>query len=274
MANLYWKRVIEIQIIDGSDWIKFRSEVGDVTPFEIRFSVPFSDTPTPSQSEITLYNLNEKSIGIIKKGNFVRITAGYRGSSFGVITEGTITEVRASLLEGVDRVTTFTILEGKDYSEHKEVNISFGNGTDANTILKRVSSTAGIPIAEIKLKNNKIYGSGYTADGQAMGVLEEVAEACETSVYYKRGQLMIKNFRDGNTERLRLSPETGLINQPSKVEADDYTGWSVQSLLQHKVSTGTAVTLDCKNVKGDFYVKSGTHTYDGSNFTTNCEVVL
>ncbi len=89
-------------------------------------------------------------------------------------------------------------------------------------------------MSEIKLKNNKIYGSGYTADGQAMMVLEEISKACDTSLYFKRGQLVIKNFRDGNKERYRLSPETGLINQPTKVESHDYTGWSVECLCNIK----------------------------------------
>ncbi|MGH2202307.1 phage protein, partial [Enterococcus faecalis] len=77
-------------------------------------------------------------------------------------------------LNGVDRATTLTFLEGKDYSEQKKVNITFNNGTDAHTIINRVASEANIPLSEIKLKNNKIYGSGYTDDGQGIMVLQEI----------------------------------------------------------------------------------------------------
>ena len=78
-----------------------------------------------------------------------------------------------------------------------------------------------------------------------MMVLEEISKACDTSLYFKRGQLVIKIF-EMEIKRYRLSPETGLINQPTKVESHDYTGWSVECLLQHKITTGTAVYIDSK----------------------------
>ncbi|HAP3854162.1 TPA: hypothetical protein IUU01_000600 [Enterococcus faecalis] len=275
MGNTQWQRLLQIEIHDknGKNRVLLRADSGRLDRLEIHFTAPFSDSPNPSEVSVTIYNLNKKSIDFIKKGNPVYIHAGYAGTSNGVITSGTIAEVKPSVLNGVDRATTFTFLEGKDYSEQKEVNITFNNGTDAHTIINRVAREANIPLSEIKLKNNKIYGSGYTADGQAMMVLEEISKACDTSLYFKRGQLVIKNFRDGNKERYRLSPETGLINQPTKVESHDYTGWSVECLLQHKITTGTAVYIDSKNVKGNFYVKNGQHSYDGSRFVTTCEVV-
>lgn len=268
-----WQRLLQIEIDDGKNRAYFRADSGRKERFEIHINAPFSDEPTPSEAIVTMYNLNKKSINHIKKGRRAVIHVGYAGTDYGVITEGTITSVKPSLLNGVDRITTFTILEGKDYSEQKEVNITFGKGTDAGTIIQRVAKEAGIPLAEARLRKNKIYGSGYTADGQAIGILEEVAKACDTSLYFRRGQLVIKNFRDGNTQRLVLNSSSGLISQPERIETEDYSGWSFQCLLQHKISTGTAISLNSKNVKGNFYVKSGEHSYDGSNFVTNCEVV-
>lgn len=274
MAN-YWMRLLQIQIHDAGSHnrVLFRADSGRLDRFEIHMTAPFSDEPTPSETTVTIYNLNKKSIDFIKKGNPVFIHAGYATLGYGLITEGTIATLQPSLLSGVDRSTTFTFLDGKDYSEHKEVNISFASGTDAHTIIHRVASESSIPLSEISLKNNKVYGSGYTADGQAMSVLEEIATACDTSLYYRRGQLVIKNFRDGNKERLLLNADTGLLNQPSRVENDDYTGWSIECLLQYRLSTGTAVRIESKNVTGNFYVKNGQHSYDGSNFVTTCEVV-
>ncbi|GGC97963.1 phage protein [Enterococcus wangshanyuanii] len=275
MADQQWMRLLQIEMHDksGKNRVLFRADSGRLDRFEIHMTAPFSDEPTPSEVSVTMYNLSKKSIDFIKKGNPVYIHAGYAGTSHGVITQGTIATLQPTVLSGVDRITTFTFLEGKDYSDHKEVNITFAKGSDANTIIRRVANESGIPISEIKLKNNKVYGSGYTADGQAMSVLEEVAKACDTSIYFRRGQLVIKNFKEGNKERLKLSAATGLISQPTRIENGDYSGWSIECLLQHKISTGTAVHIDSKNVKGNFYVKNGQHSYDGSNFTTTCEVV-
>lgn len=270
----YWHRLLTVRVQKDNGHVEFQADAIRKNRFEIHVNVPFSDEPSPCVSEVTMFNLSEKSIALFKTGVVAGIYAGYGHMDHGCLMEGVISSVNATELSGNDRVTRFTITEGKDYSKLKDVNITFNKGTDAKTIINRIALSSNIIYHELELKNNKVYDQGYTADGQPLELIKEVAADCETQVYFKRGQLLIKNFRDTKQkERLELSYDKGLIESPSKVENEDYKGWSCQSLLQHKISTGTPVSLDTRTIKGsDFFVKSGAHVCDGSNFVTNFEV--
>lgn len=272
--NKYWQRLLEVQVKKNGDVIKFRADAVRKNRFEIHVSVPFSDNPTPCMSEVTIFNLSEKSVNLFEVGSEIVINAGYGGMDFGCLTEGRISELKPTQRIGDDRVTSFTVIEGKDYSKLKDVNITFNKGTDAKTIINRIALKSSIIYYELELKKNKVYDKGFTADGQPLQLIREVAEACETQVYFKRGKLVIKNFRDTKSkERLKLSYKNGLFESPERIENEDYKGWSCQSLLQHKISIGTPVSLETRTVKGsDFFVKNGTHVCDGSSFVTNFEV--
>ena len=272
MSNQMWLHDVRITIDNNSEKAVFKNVMENREGFEMSFHIPFSDMPIPSEGNISIYNLSKNSINKIKKGAKVTVEAGYKGD-VGVISSGTITSLLPTTLVGVDRLTTFTFLEGTDYSEKKEVEITFAKGSNALSIINRVASTAKIPISSISLKKNKIYGSGYTANGSAMDVLEEVVTACESSIYYKRGKLVIRDIKAAATDICNLSTDTGLINQPSRVENDDYKGWSIESLLQHRISTASKVKLTSKNVSGTFSVKNGEHSFSTGSMTTTCEVV-
>lgn len=266
MTQELWMRVVKIIIDNGTYKAEFESSM-----LEIHFTVPFSDEPRPSECTVDIFNLSNDSRSKIKMGSKVTIFAGYRGDT-GIISEGTITRIPPINNSGVDTQTSFTFLEGKDYANKKDVNITFAKGTASSTIITRLAKEAGIPISLMKLKVNKLYGSGYTADGDAMSLIEEVVKGCESSIYFRRGKLVIRNIKEGDDERFNLNSSTGLISAPSYIEEDNAKGWSVQSLLQHRIATASIINLQSKYVKGTFRVKNGTHSFDGSSLTTSCEV--
>lgn len=272
MSKAMWMQEVRVTIDNGREKAIFRNYMVGKGGFELSFVVPFTDSPIPSEGHISIYNLNKNSLNKINKGSKVIVEAGYSGD-VGVLSEGTITSLQPSLLVGVDRLTTFTFLEGIDYSKKREVDIAFSKGTNALSIIKRVASTANIPISSISLKNNKVYGSGYTASGSAMDILEEVAVSCQSSIYYKRGKLVIRDIATVANDICNLSVNSGLINQPSRIENEEYKGWAIESLLQHRISTASKIKLSSKNVNGIFTVKNGEHSYSDGNMITKCEVV-
>lgn len=274
-SNQYWQWLLDVVVQkDGKTEAKFRADSVRKNRFEIHVNIPFSDDPIPCESEVTIYNLSDKSIELFEVGKTVTVNAGYRGMDFGCLMYGHITSLKPTEIVGNERVTKFTIVEGHDYSKLNDVNITFNKGTDAQTIINRIALDSNLIYHEMNLKKNKIYDQGFTADGQPLQIIQEVAEACDTMVYFNRGKLLIRNYKEGQTERLKLSYDKGLISQPVLVENSDYKGWSMKYLLQHKISVGTAVSIDSRLIKGDdFFVKSGSHVLDSSGFITNIEVV-
>ncbi|EAH0508511.1 hypothetical protein D4V38_09625, partial [Listeria monocytogenes] len=113
----------------------------------------------------------------------------------------------------------------------------------------------------------------YTADSDALSVIEEVVKDCKAAIYYRRGNLIIRSIKYGDDERFTLNTNTGLISSPERLENDDYSGWSFQSLLQHRIATASIITLKSKTANGTYRVKNGSHSYDGSTFITECEVI-
>ena len=72
----------------------------DKDSIDCEFDIPFDDDTEANEGEIVVYNLTDKTIRQIKKGNKITITAGY-GKDVGVIFEATISKVK-TLYEDLD----------------------------------------------------------------------------------------------------------------------------------------------------------------------------
>ncbi|EUJ44031.1 phage protein [Listeria fleischmannii] len=250
-----WMREIYVRIDNGRDVANFQYKNEWSNVLEIHFSVPFSDEPKPEECNIEIYNLSQASINKIKKGAHITLQAGYKGD-VGLLSQGKITSV-TTRKAGVDKVTSILFSEGIDYSDKKDVNITFKKWTKADTIIRRVASSAGIKIYSIHLPQNKSYKSGYTADGDALSIIEEIVKDCKAAIYFRRGNLVIRSIQYGDDERFVLNDNTGLVATPERFESDELKGWTIRSLLQHRIATASIITLNSSVVKGSFRVKNG-----------------
>ena len=271
MTQQLFNRRTEVTVDNGTEVATFVSS-NSVSSLAINFDSEFTDEPTPCMTTITIFNLSENSRKKIKKGAKVVLKAGYVGD-IGVISEGKINKIYPINYDGTTKETTFSFIEGTDYSEKSDVEMTFGKGTYASSIISRIASKAGIPIAKVELSKNKLYSKGYTADGNPLNTLQEIVEACNSSMYFRRGKLIIRDIKKGDDERFVLEQKTGLISYPQRFEEDDGSGWQVRSLLQHRIATASIIELKSKYAKGTFRVRNGTHSSNGSTFETSCEVV-
>jgi hypothetical protein len=248
---------------------------------EIRFSVPFDDDPKPNVSKVEIFNLSNDTINRIKRGDTCTIEAGYRGD-VGVIAKGKITSVLTSR-EGVDKITTIQVIEGDDYSrvkfdkktstDKKSNKITFKKGTKASVIIKRLCGVLGIKLAYMKLPKDVTYKNGYTVTGLILNNLEEVVKDCGASMYYRRGQLVIRSIKEGTDERFVLNNDTGLIESPEPFEENVIRGYKVKCFLQHRITTASIIEINSKTAKGKYRVRKGEHRADGNDFVTEFEVI-
>lgn len=248
---------------------------------EIRFSVPFDDDPKPNVSKVEIFNLSNDTINRIKRGETCTIEAGYRGD-VGVIAKGKITIV-ITKREGVDKITTIQVIEGDDYSrikvdtknatDKKSNKITFKKGTKASVIIKRLCSVLGIKLAYMKLPKDIVYKNGYTVTGLILNNLEEIVKDCGASMYYRRGQMVIRSIKEGTDERFVLNSDTGLIESPEPFEENGVKGYKVKCLLQHRITTASIIEIQSKTAKGKYRVRKGEHKADGNDFITEFEVI-
>lgn len=286
----------------------------------IQFNIPFSDSSTPPTCTVTIMNLAKKHRDLFQKGYELKIYAGYAEDGVGLISGGVIRKISPFTSDGTNNTFSFTYREGQDYSKlqssatqanqkidaalkakakvigkkaaanlpkvKKHTGLSFGKGTAAETIIRRVASDAGIDIASIYLAKPKAYKKGYTAHGKPIKVIQDIAKACKSRVYYRRGMILIDDLSKmkGHNEHILVTDHikgqhggTGLIQYPT-TDSDDadakHQTWTITSLLRYQVSTGSVVTVEDKFLKGTFRVKSGEHVCDDSSFTTTMEVYV
>lgn len=170
------------------------------------------------------------------------------------------------------RTTNFKTVKVAKWRK-QTLNITFAKGTKASTIIKRLAGILGIKFAEFNLPKDKVYKKGFKVTGKIENKLNTVVKDCDASMYWRRGKMVIRSIEIGNDERFNLKSSTGLIETPEQYEDDDYKGYNVRCLLQHRIATASIIDIESKTANGKYRVRKGQHYYDGSDFVTEFEVI-
>lgn len=268
--------------IDGLYDQKVVLKTGDVEisndNLDLEFDIPFDDDTEANEAEIVIYNLTDATISAMAKGAAISITAGY-GNDMGVIFAGFISK-KKTYWDGNDKVTVLYAIDLNGKQETEVTELSFGKGTKASTILRRLVERVGLPLAVFEIRRDHTYKDKVTVDGGLMDNIRKYAEICGVVAYVCKSKIYVCPLTYGKHEIFYLTADTGLLNYSEyeeEVTAEEYkdhvTGLDIEMLLQHQIQTGSIINLSAKNAKGDFRVKEGSHTYDGETFKTTVKAV-
>lgn len=262
-------RVVELYVDD-------RIFNGD--DFTIMFDVPFSDSEDANVSEIKIYNLSEKTINLIKNGSRIILNAGYREDS-GTILLGVAKKVTTEWA-GVDKITTIQVLDGDDTWFSVPVQKTYAAGTQAEDIIKDLSTMTGIQIGAFSLPVNYTYKSGKTIKGALSNVISSIAQDCGARSHVTRGKVYIRPQGEGNNIGFKLDSASGLVSSPAQLEKEvvdksneaksTLIGWNVACLLNHRITTDSIIEISSRTANGFFRVANGRH--NGESFETELEV--
>lgn len=257
-------------------------KTGNVTiknsELDCEFEIPFDDDTEANESEIRVYNLTDSTIKNIKSNAKITVQAGY-GNDTGIICSGYISK-RKTVYEGVDKVTTISVIDSKSLKERDIDSITFAKNTKASQILRKLCTKVGLPIAVFKTARDHTYTKEETVSGGLMDNIQRYAKICGVSAYIHKSKIYVRKLSDGDNTAFTLSSDTGLISVEEFEETEtneNYTdtikGYRVKMLLQHRLQTASIITINSNAVKGKFRVRSGSHYYDGSEFITEAEVI-
>lgn len=257
-------------------------KTGDVTisneDLDFEFEIPFDDDTEANEAEIVIYNLADKTIGAIKKNATITISAGY-GKDTGIIFSGYISK-KTTRWEENDRVTVIYAIDNNGKKETTLTELTFGSGTKASTILKKLVERVGLPLAVFKTKRDHTYKDKVTVSGGLMDNIKKYAQICGVSAYICKSKIYVCPLTYGTQYTFYLTADTGLLGvseYEEEVTTEDYadhiTGLDIEMLLQHHIQTGSIINISSKNHKGDYRVKEGSHSYDGSTFKTTVKAV-
>lgn len=237
----------------------------------IEFDVPFDDNTEPNESKITIYNLSESTINQMRNNDVLTLNAGYK-NDVGLLLSARISSI-STAWNGPTKVTTITVLDSQSLDEKQTAQKAYAAGTKGSYILTDLASQLGVPIAVIKIQNDKVYTEGYTVEGKITDKMKEVAKDCGVSVYINKGRLYIRSLYDGDDAKFTLTSETGLIGSPEWFEEQDVKGWRVKCLLQHRITTASFIAVKSSTANGTYRVRKGKHTCTSNGFITEMELV-
>ena len=255
----------------------------DSDELDCEFSVPFDDNTEPNEAEITVYNLTQTTIKKLKNDQTISITAGY-GKDTGVIFSGRISKVKTKYV-GVDKQTTIYAVDSESRKDMDIEAVTYGSQAKASTILKHLVLRLKLPIAVFKVRYDKVFESPVTISGSLNSNIENYANICGVSVYINKGMVYVRQVSKGSDINFTVSEETGLIDTPEEFEeeheresgeetiTETTKGYKLKMLLQHRITVGVTITLKSRNANGRFTVREGSHSFDGTNFTTEITVV-
>lgn len=256
---------------------------GDVTidnrDIDCEFMIPFDDDTEADEAELTVYNLSDNTVQNMKSGAAITVTAGY-GDDTGIIFSGFISKQK-TYFSGVDKVTEIYALDSENRKEQELVkSIAYKKNTAASYILKDLIGRLGLPLAVFSPKRDYTYKDGTTISGGIMDNIRKMAQVCGVSAYICKGQVYVRSVLEGEALEFMLTSDTGLLELTEfeeELTATDFSdvihGYEVTMLLQHRVTTGSILTIQSKNVAGSFRVRSGSHTYDGLDFLTKVKAI-
>lgn len=246
---------------------------------DFEFEVNFDDDLEANTAEITVYNLSQNTIKNIMVKKPISITAGYKGDT-GVIFKGYVSKIKTRK-SGCDKVTTITAIDSMGLEEKDVAKVTYAKGTGADYILKDLINKTHLPIAVFQPRRNHTYEDETSISGGLMENIRKYAEVCGISAYINQGKVYAQHISKGINGYFNLNVNTGLIDSPDESEetinAEEYEDKirviNAKCLLQHRITTGSVVNLQSENIKGEFRVRSGKHTFTPDESITELELV-
>lgn len=283
LSKGYW--IQDIDVLAGGK--KF-SSIGD-NAIDIDFEINFSNSKEPDVNTVTIYNLSDSSINMIRDQAYIIVAAGYKElGNKATIAEGTIEDIDVKF-SGLDKACEIKFTDGGKPWRIRELNKTYAENTKASQIMRDLAIVLGYEIVEITPKDDVVYRLGKTIKGFASKSLEALARDTKSKMFINKNRLVIRDEAKAYTTGFVLNADSGLIGSPTlnkndsgdKTDAKQYTkdkkqnkqakkSWHVVSLLNPRIETDSIIKVESKTLNGTYRVVSGKHT---KNFNTELEVV-
>lgn len=261
------------KVIVATDYIEITND-----ELDLEFEIPFDDDTEVNEGTIVVYNLTDTTIHSIKKNDAISVTAGY-GKDLGVIFSGFVSKVKTRW-ENNDKVTTIYAIDNNGKEEKELTTLSFGSGTKASFILQKLVEKVGLPVADFAIRRDHTYKDQVTVDGGLMQNIKKYAQICGVTAYVCKSKIYVCPLAYGTYDVFYMTPDTGLLSTSEFEEqttSEDYTdkitGQEIEMLLQHRVQTGSVINLSSRNANGEYKVREGVHSYNGSEFKTKVKAI-
>lgn len=236
--------------------------------FDIDFTVDFDSDTEPKVQTVSLFNLSKDSTNAIQKGSNVILNAGYENNT-GSIVVGNIAYFETK--KGItDTQFIMYVVSNLDRWARLTISKTYRAGSRVSFIIRDILSQFGLEVGEFSLLNDFSYKNPRTVNGMLKNVLTELVRETGSRLYIMDNILYITKPYNGIVTGFLLSPETGLIGSPERIEVEEQEGYKVEMLLNHRINVNSVIQINSSVASGNFIVVKGTHNGD---FITTAEVL-
>jgi len=242
----------------------------DLSQLRITFEIKRSQTETPNQAQIKVYNLSEDTANLlVAEGQRVTLQAGYK-DNFGVIFDGQCTQIKKGREGGTETYIEINASDGDNAYNFAFVNTTLTAGSSQADHVNVVQKSMGIGHTQKDTKSKKL-PRGKVMFGEAKHIMRKSAQAHGQDWSIQDGQLQI--ISKDNTlknQSIVLNSKSGLVGGAEQ----STDGIKAKALLNPMIKIGALVIIDEKDVefakikntkesKKDPVNKAPTITHDG-----------
>lgn len=239
----------------------------------VSFKVDKVSGSEPDAAEFQVYNLSATSRAKLEEpGIVVRLLASYGSAEPALLFAGDVEEVTHQWAIP-DVATTIKATDGGRALRFGRVAETFRGPVEARRVFERLVERLGVPLvyADPSLPSVE-FQSGYVATGPIRRVLDDLAATLAASWSVQDGGviLLARGATSTATGPL-LSPETGLVGSPEKV--DDGEGKiKATALLVPRLAPGGRFRLESRSFAGFYRATRVEHVgdsgWDNAFYTT------
>ncbi len=235
-----------------------------IEDLRIRFIIKKNSESNSNSSRVLVYNLKPENraileLGIKGKNMFAILEAGYKETGYSQIFRGDI-DKSLYARKGADWVTTIILKDGGVVLEKAHHEKSYSGKVDLKNVItdtaKKLKEVGGIIIDNIKNLVSDPLNTGYTAEGMAKDILDDLMPRQNKEWWLENKKLIILGPKETSTEEEAvISASTGLIGSPVRREEG---GIEFTSLIQPGIYAGDPggrVKIISKDINGSFRVR-------------------
>jgi hypothetical protein len=167
-------------------------------------------------------------------------------------------------MEGADRMTTIEAIDGRLEIRDTWVSMAYAGIINTRKIIEDAAREMGVAVIFSHNAQFADLPNGFSFIGKAAAALDKACASSGLTWSIQNGVLQVKANHDTiNREVYLLSPDTGLIGIPKKVnlaaensEDTGQQGWDVEYFMNAAINVNDYIRLESKHVQGYFRVYS------------------
>jgi hypothetical protein len=233
MPNQYL-RFFDIQLSNASSGLS-------LSGLRCTFKIRMTDSETPNQAEIRVYNLNKETVGKIRNTfTQINIIAGY-AENHSLIFSGAIKQTRVGDENDTDTFIDIYAGDGQYQYNFATVSATMAAGVKKKDVAKKIAKSFELDGFDLETDDDDIQlPRGKVLHGAAKDKMRKTAADLKATWSIQQGRLLVLgNKRSLPSTAVLISAATGLVGTPEEISE----GVKIRTLLNPNLKIGGLLKL-------------------------------